>query len=414
MLGNTCGYTGGKFKFLAVYIGHGRYTMVWYCPQFCLLDRGVALNCTMANATRVAFWIVCALIVAVVGFTLFTSPVSLTKSSTPPPSPVLGQLQLDAPFGPTQVTAASRANTGFTAVPNTNSKLTRVRSTTTKPTATPNPSINPGCIKRSRLGEYKPVDTGTVYDHPSLIQYAKLAKSKTVAAVSLTFMEYVALLSAHKFLKPDKILIHTYTNITGKYWDMVQKWDTPVVIRKNERVVKLGKRTMSPDLMTHHADFIKIRGLYELGGTISDFDVIIVNGTKWKEMQKKAECLLSQQEAIVNAGFNSCIMNSSFVRRWLDGYYTDYRRDWLYNASNRPTSILINKKDPVCYNMHLVDNIATHPKWSQWKEWLEADSVKWREKIAAHYFNKELKNYNESAVQANNSFGELLRYVMET
>ena len=201
-------------------------------------------------------------------------------------------------------------------------------------------AVNPGCTTR-KIDDYKPVDRIAYYHHPSLIQYAKLSKQDSDAPVSLTFMEYVALLSAHKFLKPDKILIHTYTNITGKYWDMVQKWDTPVVIRKNERVVKVG---ISPDMITHHADFIKIRGLYELGGTISDFDVIIVNGTKWREMQKRAECVLSQELERLNAGFDSCIANSSFVRRWLDGYYTDYSTDWLHNAAFVPKYILEEKK----------------------------------------------------------------------
>lgn len=299
-------------------------------------------------------------------------------------------------------------------IPVTEPTVAKVGPAPTASTATARPSnMNPGCIER-KVGKYKPVDVGSevAYHHPSLIQYAKLSKSATTTSVSLTFMEYVALLSAYKFLKPEQIMIHTYTNIIGKYWDIVQKWNTSVVINKVERVVKLGKRTVPSSLITHHADFIKIRGLLEFGGTISDFDVIIVNGTRWKKMQKMAECVLSQQVSIINAGFNSCIVNSSFVRRWLNGYYTDYRTDWLHNASYLPKSILESKKS-TCYNMYVVDGIATQPMWSKYQEWLKADGVQWRKKVAAHYFNKDMKAYDESSIHANNSFGELLRYVLD-
>ena len=271
---------------------------------------------------------------------------------------------------------------------------------------------NPGCTER-KLAKYKAVDQGVVYNHPSLVQYAKLAMNKEAKAVNLTFMNYMALLSAYKFLQPEKIMIHSYTDITGKYWDLVQKWDTALVVNKVERVEVLGGREVPPKLITHHADFIKVRGLLEFGGTISDFDVIVVNGTRWKELQRRAECVLSQEFKVINAGFNSCIRNSSFVRGWLQGYYRDYRRDWLYNAARLPTKILEDKSSSLCYNMHVVSDIATQPNWSSFRQWLKVDGVKWRGKIAAHYFNTGIKHYNETALQANSSFGELLRHVAQ-
>lgn len=271
---------------------------------------------------------------------------------------------------------------------------------------------NPGCIARE-IGKYKPpAESETVYHHPSLIQYAKLSKSRTATTVNLTFMEYVAAMSAYKFLKPEKIMIHTYTDIAGKYWDLMQKWNTSIVLNRVTRVEKLGSRTVPSSLITHQADFVKVRGLLIFGGTISDFDVIIIDGQKWKQMQKSAECVLSQEYIYINAGFNSCIKNSSFVRDWLEGYYTDYRTDWLYNASERPRSILEGRKGKVCYNMLVVDGIATYPNWSHYQQWLREKGVNWRKKVAAHYFNSEMKQYNETHVHARNSFGELLRYVL--
>ena len=65
--------------------------------------------------------------------------------------------------------------------------------------------------------------------------------------------------------------------------------------------------------------------------------------------------------------------------------------------------------------MHVLGNIAINPKYNMaYKQWLKKNGVDWRHKVAAHYFNKNMKRYNESALQADNSFGEMLRYVMET
>ena len=274
--------------------------------------------------------------------------------------------------------------------------------------------INPGCIAR-KAKTYTAVDMGIEYKHPSLIQYAKLTKNESDPTPSLSFMEYMALMSAYKFLKPERIMIHTYTNLTGEYWDLVQHWNTSFVVNKVQRVKKLGSKVVPAYRITHQADFVKVRGLYEFGGIISDFDVIIVNGTKLKEWQKKAECVLSLEEDLINAGFNSCIKNSTFVKKWVGGYYTDYRStSWMYNASRRPQYILEDKKKgAVCYNMHVVGNIAFNPNWNHYQKWLKKNGVDWRHKVAAHYFSPVMKKYNATALNADNSFGEMLRYVRD-
>ena len=68
----------------------------------------------------------------------------------------------------------------------------------------------------------------------------------------------MALMSAYKFLRPERIMIHTYTNLTGKYWDMVQKWNTTFVVNKMDRVKKLGDKQVPAERITHQADFVKV------------------------------------------------------------------------------------------------------------------------------------------------------------
>lgn len=279
----------------------------------------------------------------------------------------------------------------------------------TPPPPQPQP-LNPGCISRS-LSKYEPVATFPLsYEHPSVVQYAKLSKSGK--PVSLTFMDYIAVMSTHKFIKPETIIIHTYSDIQGRYWELIKKWnDTSVKVNKVQRKATVGGKKLQ-----YITDFVKIRGLLEFGGVISDFDVIIVNGTKLKSKQRIAECVLSRENHVVNAGFNSCIKNSSFVRKWLEGYHKDYRPLWLYNASEYPRNILESNTSKVCYNMYQDPNIAVNPTWRYAeRDWLKPDGVKWRVKMAAHYFNKNLKNWNETSLERNktNSFKEIIQYVLE-
>ena len=282
----------------------------------------------------------------------------------------------------------------------------------TIPAATVGPIVNPGCISR-RLQDFRPVKTGAVYHHPPIVQYAKLSTGRS--PVSLTFMDYIAMMSAYKLLKPERIVIHTYTDIHGKYWNLTQRWEnTTVQMNKVSRFGKIGNRRKGMPI-SHQADYVKLSGLLEFGGVVSDFDVIIVNGTKLKQMQSISECVLSREGEIVNIGFSSCIENSSFVQQWLDTYHKDYRPHlWLHNSAFKPTDIL-EKDTTVCYNMYLVWDIATNPTYSKAeKVWLKEDGVKWEEKVAAHYFNRKMRQFDEHVLIQTHSFGKMLRYISDS
>ena len=267
--------------------------------------------------------------------------------------------------------------------------------------------VNPGCISR-KFHTYKPIDTGVVYQHPPVVQYAKL--STTNSPVSLTFMDYMAMMSAYRLLQPERIMIHTYTNIQGKYWDLAQKWENTIVeMNKVERVRSFGRSSYVQ--ITHQADYTKLQGLLKFGGIVSDFDVIIVNGSKLKHMQRISECVLSGEGNHINAGFSSCVKNSSFIRAWIDTYHKDYRPDWLHNSAFKPKDIL-EKNTEVCYNVYLVLDIATKPTYAKAdKEWLAENGVEWEAKVAAHYFSKRIRQFDESVLKQGHSFGKMLRFV---
>ena len=269
--------------------------------------------------------------------------------------------------------------------------------------------INPGCLER-RLNRYRAVDTGEIYHHPKIIHYAKLSPGG--GPCSLNFREYTSVLSVYKFLQPEKFIFHVYTSMDGHYWEVIRQWkDVKIEVNKISRVQYIGGKPVT--WIQHEADYIKLRELFHHGGIAMDFDVIIVNATRLKYEQRLSECVLSEEGEYINGGFQSCIKNSPFIKKWLEGYDTDYRPHlWLHNVSFKPTSILLDKKDSVCYNVYLDDTICVHPNWGNQREWLRKNGVQWRSKTAAHYFVKSnIQNDNEKILGENHSLAELLQYV---
>lgn len=270
--------------------------------------------------------------------------------------------------------------------------------------------INPGCRER-KLGKYKPVDTGRVYHYPPIVHYAKLTRFQ--GTVSLNFREYMSVLSAWKFIQPERIIFHTYTKIDGKYWDKVKQLkNVTVEVNKVPRVHTIGGRHVT--WVEHEADYIKLRALHQYGGLAMDFDVIIVNGTKLHQEQRVSECVLSQEGEYINGGFYSCIKDSSFIAKWLEGYKKDYRPSlWIHNVSFKPTGILEDKTSDVCYNVYLDSTISVNPNAGQTSQWL-GNKVQWQTKTAAHYFLKKgIPNDDERLLQDNHSLAQLLRHVQE-
>lgn len=270
--------------------------------------------------------------------------------------------------------------------------------------------VNPGC-REKQLSKYRPVDTGKIYHYPSIAHFAKLTWSDQ--SVSLNFREYTSVLSVYKFLKPERIIFHVNTDMVGKYWDNIRSWtDVQIEVNKIPHVRHIGGRPVG--YIQHEADYVKLTALYNHGGVTLDFDVVIVNGTKLRQEQRVAECVLSEEGEYINGGFHSCIKHSPFIAKWLEGYDQDYKPElWLHNVSYKPTRLLLDKDSTVCYNVYLDDTISIHPNWGKQREWLD-NNVQWSTKTAAHYFVKSgIANDNEQLLQAKHSLAQLMRHVHE-
>ena len=168
---------------------------------------------------------------------------------------------------------------------------------------------------------------------------------------------------------------------------------------------------------------MKLQILQEYGGSIFDFDVIVINGTRWRKNQRISACILSVQgdSGQVNIGALSCIKSSLFVDAWLHKYHTDFKADWVYNSGIVPTNILVNSDhNGKCYNVYVDETIPQDPGHGDAWRWVDGNSyVNWKNKTAAHYYYKYFPNTgqlksddrNELMLMQNNSIGELFRHI---
>ena len=111
--------------------------------------------------------------------------------------------------------------------------------------------------------------------------------------------------------------------------EVIRQWkDVKIEVNKISRVRYIGGKPVT--WIQHEADYIKLRELFHHGGISMDSDVIIVNATRLKYEQRLSECIISEEGEYINIGFQSCIKNSPFIKKWLEGYDTDYRPHlWL-------------------------------------------------------------------------------------
>ena len=270
--------------------------------------------------------------------------------------------------------------------------------------------VNPGCKQRNPVNSYRPIIRAMNYRHPSIVHFAKFVKKASEPA-SLKFLEYMSMLSVYKIMKPEEIWIHSNGQINGKYWNLTQKWSgTAVKIIHNEKVTHFGKTKVT--FFEHMADYTKLLQVLNNGGIAMDFDVIMINHTKLAEMQRLSECVLVQEGGAIRISFFSCIKGAPYLQAMIDSYHTDYRPSWVYNAGAVPTRLLTAKRSD-CFNVYVETEICKPNYMDVHKTWMQHNKVNWRIKPAAHYYKRNLKlpKEDESILNGNSSFSEMLQYI---
>ena len=169
----------------------------------------------------------------------------------------------------------------------------------------------------------------------------------------------------------------------------------------------------------HEGDYLKIKSGFRDGGIYSDFDVVILNGLKLREMQRQSEIVIgrsNQECTLTSLGFFSSVPGSPFMGKWLDSYENDYvPESWLQNAGVAPSRMLYDC--PECYRNFTVDYHMSNRNDVQGKNctWLTEGGLEWRQKAVAHYMNRgfmrTLRPPNE-LLSMSNPFSEMVKFVL--
>ncbi len=255
--------------------------------------------------------------------------------------------------------------------------------------------------------------TDCVYRHPEIFHYVFYTRNAKDNVFG--FREYLSLFSVDKFYKPEKIVIHCNNQpITGKYWEMLQNLSTPIEMQHMDRIPTIGKRKEKPGFIEHEADYMKIMSGLKDGGIYSDFDVIILNGSRLREMQRQSEVVIGRSDdwcKEICIGFFSSVPSSPFMEKWLDSYENDYKMEWTYNSGYVPSRLLANCSE--CYHDITVDSHTSN--WNTVNDWMKEGKLEWRQKAVAHYMNsgfmKPLKPPNE-ILNMSTPFSQMVKYVL--
>ena len=281
------------------------------------------------------------------------------------------------------------------------------------------PARNPGCDTH-RLSDFKPIQNGYTYHHPDVVHYV-WSSGKPGSEFHLTFTQYVSVLSVHTFLGPREIVVHTNTKPAGNFWKKLEKkTNVRAVIVNISR--NIGNKPAAG--VENAVDYYKLKHvLLKHGGIVMDFDIVILNGKKLREMLAASECYLGCEQhcTLLNLGFVGCTKNSSFVLEWIHGYEVDYRsrdwHDWLYNCGVYPAELLTRKHH--CYNLWVDQEIAMNPDMWTKRNWLELNRVDWKRKTVAHHFLATLVKIDRHVTEdeyyrtSESPLAKMIRYVLE-
>ena len=186
-------------------------------------------------------------------------------------------------------------------------------------------------------------------------------------------------------------------------------------MRHANRIPSIGKKHSKPGFITHEADYFKVSNGFKEGGIFSDFDVVILNGTRLREMQMKSELVIGRDNDPCDttcARFFSVVPGSKFMKKWLDGYEDDYKPgEWIYNAGGVPSKLL--RDCPWCYDV----TVDSH--MSNWDEvyrgyWRKNDSMlDWKKKAVAHYMRISMSiKHPKDLLNTSTPITEMFKFIL--
>ena len=272
-----------------------------------------------------------------------------------------------------------------------------------------------------------PDSTATEFKVPNIVHYAWYASSNT----PMTFQHYIAILSAHKVLKPDKIYIHmNVSRPPGRYWDKITKLESVEALNEGLPRELLDVKLI-PDnqiFLTDSHDIGRIKYLLQYGGIFLSYETILIQ--PFDDLRKSHEFVLIQDQGMqVSYGLlsNSIVMSarsSAFLYLWANSYVDSFQpRQWGYNLMQKPAAILKRFPQVLHLTSHKFRLLKSDP--NEFAEIWGNKTFEWKDYYAVcipYNFLRNLKHYRRmygavdpdenNIMFMDNSYGEIARHVL--
>ncbi|OWA51041.1 hypothetical protein BV898_15543 [Hypsibius exemplaris] len=268
----------------------------------------------------------------------------------------------------------------------------------------PEPDINlqQEQAKQFNINEQTARTTSSNAD-PLIVHYIFLQEKPS----DISFLDCMGVVSVMKNLQPDFIYFHTnypdhfpFDNCL-KYHE---KWTTIKIIPIHRRFMINGKRI---EFIHHEADILRLENLQKYGGLALDFDVIVINGQKLRDLLRDHTCIICDEPKfpeLLNSGFMGCHVGARFPGLMLDVYHTDYRpNSWLFNSGTMAFRVWSAESTAV----HVVPGVCNYPGGPERDSYFDQRGhYNWTtgEKVALHTFIHDRKFGEQDAMTKESSF----------
>ena len=256
-----------------------------------------------------------------------------------------------------------------------------------------------------------------IFKVPNIVYYLFYADEAT----QLKFKHWISVLSAHKILKPDKIIIFFDNEPKGEYWYKIKQISSVQVLKDDRPSSVLGEKIQPSNIFTAASNLGRIMVLLKTGGIYLDFDVLVIRSF---DNLRRYPCTVGYEtDNSICGSIIICSKESPFLYLWANAYLDDYRPDhWAYNSGRKPTQLA--KRFP--WLVHTENKTLQRPNWMPGdieKIWGN-DSWDWRQNYAIHtwyrfredvlriFFPNATEPDEDNIIDTNNTYSEIARYIM--
>lgn len=193
----------------------------------------------------------------------------------------------------------------------------------------------------------------------------------------MTYTQLICVLAAFKNQRPQKIFFHydLDTTFSGKYWKILE--ETPGflgIVEWHEIALPdsiFGQSLSSIWRNWHGSDVMRIKIIMKYGGIFLDNDCYLVRSI---DNYRRFEISIGWDEG--QSLGNQVIVahkDARFLTKWLDTYKVYHKKEWYYNAGERPTTEVLHKEPQLIHRVKVLFGVDTkfihHIFRQQWKEW---------------------------------------------